>query len=73
MRYEVKESYGSAKSSIANKEARETSYWLRFPYASKYLTERQFASLHADCEELIRILGPAQLTMKTKLQKGQKS
>ena len=70
MRYEVKESYGSAKSSIANKEARETSYWLRFP---KYLTERQFASLHADCEELIRILGPAQLTMKTKLQKGQKS
>ncbi|MBO4492013.1 MAG: four helix bundle protein [Lentisphaeria bacterium] len=48
MRYEVKESYGSAKSSIANKEARETSYWLRLSYASKYLTERQFASLHAD-------------------------
>ena len=62
-----------AKISVAYKEARETSYWLRLLYASKYLTERQFASLHADCEELIRILGSTQLTMKTKLQKGQKS
>ena len=61
------------KISIAYKEARETSYWLRLLFASKYLTERQFASLHADCEELIRMLGSMQLTMKTKLQKGQKS
>ena len=59
------------KVSIAYKEARETSYWLRLLFASKYLTERQFASLHADCEELIRILGSTHLTMKTKLQKGQ--
>ena len=61
------------KISIAYKEARETSYWLRLLFASKYLTERQFVSLHADCEELIRMLGSTQLTMKTKLQKGQKS
>ena len=60
-----------AKVSIAYKEARETSYWLRLLFASKYLTERQFDSLHADCEELIRILGSTQLTMRTKLQKGQ--
>ena len=59
-----------AKISIAYKEARETSYWLRLLFASKYLTERQFTSLHADCEELIRILGSAQLTIKTKLQQG---
>ena len=59
-----------AKISVAYKEARETSYWLRLLYASKFLTERQFASLHTDCEELIRILGSAQLTMKTKLRKG---
>ena len=59
-----------AKISIAYKEARETSYWLRLLFASKYLTERQFNSLHADCEELIRILGSAQLTMRTKIQKG---
>ena len=59
-----------AKISIAYKEARETSYWLRLLFASKYLTERQFNSLHADCEELIRILGSTQLTMRTKIQKG---
>ena len=59
-----------AKISIAYKEARETSYWLRLLYASKYLTERQFISLHADCEELIRILNATQFTMKTKIQKG---
>ena len=58
-----------AKISIAYKESRETSYWLRLLYASKYLTERQFDSLHCDCEELIRILGATQLTMKTKIQK----
>ena len=57
-----------AKISIAYKEARETSYWLRLLYASKYLTERQFNSLHGDCEDLIRILGATQLTMKTKIQ-----
>ena len=62
-----------AKISVAYKEARETSYWLRLLYASKFLTERQFASLHTDCEELIRMLGSTQLTMKTKLQEGQKS
>ena len=61
------------KISIAYKEARETSYWLRLLFASKYLTERQFASLQTDCEELIRMLGSTQLTMKTKLQKGQKT
>ena len=59
-----------AKISIAYKEARETSYWLRLLYASEYLTERQFNSLHADCEELIRILSATQLTMKTKIKKG---
>ena len=59
-----------AKISIAYKEARETSYWLRLLHAAKYLTERQFNSLHADCEELIRILSATQLTMKTKILKG---
>ncbi len=59
-----------SKISIAYKEARETDYWLRLLYAAKYLTERQFDSVHRDCEELIRILGATQLTMKTKIQKG---
>ena len=57
-----------AKNSIVYKEARETSYRLRLLHASKYLTERQFNCLHSDCENLILILGAAQLTMKTKIQ-----
>ena len=58
-----------AKISIAYKEALETSYWLRLLRASKYITEKQFDSIHADCGELIRILGATQLTMKKKLDK----
>ena len=58
-----------AKISIAYKEALETAYWLRLLHASKYITEKQFVSIHNDCEELIRILGATQLTMRNKLQK----
>ena len=59
-----------AKISIAYKEALETSYWLRLLRASRYITEKQFDSIHADCEELIKILGSTQLTMRKKLDKG---
>jgi len=59
-----------AKISIAYKEALETSYWLRLLRASKYITEKQFDSIHADCNELIKILGATQLTMRKKLDKG---
>ena len=62
-----------AKISIAYKEALETSYWLRLLRASKYITEKQFDSIHADCEELIRILGATQLTMRKKLDRGAKA
>jgi four helix bundle protein len=46
----------SAKISIAYKEARETSYWLRLLHATDYLTEEAFRSMAADCEEVCRIL-----------------
>ena len=62
-----------AKISIAYKEALETSYWLRLLRASKYITEKQFDSIHADCGELIKILGATQLTMRKKLDKGVKA
>ena len=62
-----------AKISIAYKEALETSYWLRLLRASKYITEKQFDSIHADCGELIKILGATQLTMRKKLDKGIKA
>ena len=46
----------SSKISIAYKEARETSYWLRLLRASECLPGPLFDSLHTDCQELCRIL-----------------
>lgn len=46
----------AAKMSIAYKEARETSYWLRLLRDTGYLEETAFDSIHADCEELLRLL-----------------
>ena len=45
-----------AKSYIALKEARESLYWIKLLYRNNYLEERQFQSLHDDCEELVKIL-----------------
>ncbi|MDD5863226.1 MAG: four helix bundle protein [Firmicutes bacterium] len=45
-----------AKLSIALKEAAETDYWLRLMRAADYLTEREFASITADCKELEKML-----------------
>ncbi|GAB3317505.1 four helix bundle protein [Hymenobacter humi] len=46
----------SAKISIAYKEARETSYWLKLLRATDYLSEDSFQSIFNDCEEVCRIL-----------------
>lgn len=46
----------TSKISIAYKEARETSYWLRLLFASGYLEAPLFDSLHSDTQELCRIL-----------------
>ena len=46
----------SAKISIAYKEARETSYWLRLLCESSYLDKRSFDTLFAACDELCRLL-----------------
>lgn len=45
-----------AKCNIALKEADETSYWLELLHESGYLPDNAFESLHADCQELIRLL-----------------
>ena len=45
-----------AKSYIALKEARESLYWIKLLYRNNYLEEKQFQSLHDDCEELVKIL-----------------
>ena len=41
---------------IALKEARESLYWLDLLHRNKYLTDEQFKSIYADCEELVKVL-----------------
>lgn len=53
-----------AKLSIAYKEARETSYWLRLLKDTEYLTQLEFESIHADAEELCRIISSIQKSTK---------
>ena len=45
-----------AKSYIALKEARESLYWIELLHRNMYLDDMQYASLHSDCEELVKIL-----------------
>ena len=45
-----------AKMKIALKEANETQYWLQLLYETRYITEKEFASIHNDLVEILRIL-----------------
>ncbi len=56
-----------SKISIAYKEARETHYWLRLLIASNFITNTQFLDIENDLNELLKILGRIQMTMKDKL------
>jgi four helix bundle protein len=44
------------KLAIALKEANETEYWIEILYQSEYLEEKSYHSIHADIEELLRLL-----------------
>ncbi len=44
-----------AKSYIALKEARESLYWIELLHRNKYLDEKEYESIFADCEELVKI------------------
>ncbi|WP_089681113.1 four helix bundle protein [Catalinimonas alkaloidigena] len=52
------------KMSIALKEARETSYWLRLLHDSNYLSDADFYQVHEQCREIIKILSSIILTTK---------
>lgn len=45
-----------SKMSIALKEANETEYWLNLLKDTKFLNEKMFESISADCLELIKML-----------------
>ena len=44
-----------AKSFIALKEARESLYWIALLHRNGYLDDKQYISIHDDCEELVRL------------------
>ena len=44
------------KMNVALKEAYETNYWLRLLHETQLITDTQFQSIFADCNELERLL-----------------
>ena len=56
-----------AKMSIAYKEARETHYWIRLLHDSNFINPIEKDSLIKDCDELLKIIGSIQNTMKQKI------
>ena len=54
-----------AKLSIANKEARETNYWLRIMRDTQILDLKMAESLLSDNEEILKLIGSILKTMKS--------
>jgi len=54
------------KLTIAYKETRETVYWLKLLSATDYLSREQADSLLKDAEEICKILGKIQITIKSR-------
>ena len=52
------------KLSLAYKEARETSYWLRLIFASKYLNESNYIELKKDVDALQIMIGSTLVTLR---------
>jgi four helix bundle protein len=55
-----------AKIAIAYKEARESVYWLKLLYETEYLNKDQFESMQKEAEEICKIIGKIQVTIKTR-------
>lgn len=58
----------SHKLSISYKEARESIYWLKLLNKTDYISDNEFESLHNDAEEICKILGKIQITIKSPTQ-----
>lgn len=56
-----------SKISIAYKEARETRYWLKLLCSTNYLTQQETESLLNDIDEICKIIGSIQISMKKKM------
>jgi four helix bundle protein len=53
-----------AKLTISYKEARETHYWIRLLKDTEYLSKDEAESLLNDVDELLRIIGSIQKTLR---------
>lgn len=53
-----------AKLSIAYKEARETKYWINLMNKTDFFTNSEAESLLKDLEELLKIIGSIQVSLK---------
>jgi len=53
-----------AKLTISYKEARESHYWIRLLYDTGYISLEQKQGILSDCDELLRIIGSIQRTMR---------
>lgn len=49
---------------IAFKEANETLFWLDLLFETDYLTEQEYRSIRADCEELKKMLASSTKTLR---------
>ena len=54
------------KLTIAYKEARETVYWLKLLLATDYLNQEQAESLLKDAEDICKIIGKIQITIRSR-------
>ena len=57
------------KMNVALKEANETEYWLMLLKDAMFLSEKEYSSIHADCQELIKLLASIVKTTKENLEK----
>ena len=55
------------KMNVSLKEANETMYWIRLLHSTHYLKDNEFASIHKDCEEIVKLLASIVKTTKASL------
>jgi len=58
-----------SKMNIALKEANETVYWLELMKGAEYLSESEYALIHTDAEELLKMLISIVKTTKSRIGK----
>ena len=55
------------KMNVSLKEANETMYWIRLLHSTHYLKDNEFASIHKDCEVIVKLLASIVKTTKASL------